>query len=88
MKNDVDMTTGNYKRQILLFMFPLIFSGLLQNIYSITDIVMAGRFIGIEAVSGIGNAIVPLLFLNSLIAGFSSGILILESNISKKIFDI
>lgn len=81
MKNDVDMTTGNYKRQILLFMFPLIFSGLLQNIYSITDIVMAGRFIGIEAVSGIGNAIVPLLFLNSLIAGFSSGILILESNI-------
>ena len=49
-----DMTTGKSAGLILRFSIPLIFGNLFQQLYSIVDAVVVGRFIGVDALASIG----------------------------------
>lgn len=49
-----DMTTGNAGELILRFSFPLVFGNLFQQLYSIADAVVVGRYVGIDALASIG----------------------------------
>ena len=48
------MTTGKSAGLILRFSIPLIFGNLFQQLYSIVDAVVVGRFIGVDALASIG----------------------------------
>lgn len=72
-----DMTTGNPLRHILLFSIPLLIGNIFQQLYNITDLVIVGRFLGVEAFASIG-AVAPLFFLLTfIIVGMTNGFAII-----------
>lgn len=57
-----ELTSGNPLKLIILFMLPIFFGNLFQQLYSFIDALIVGRTIGIEALGAIG-AVQPLIFL-------------------------
>ena len=64
-----DMTVGSPFRHILIFSIPLLLGSLLQQTYSLIDAAIVGRFLGINALAGVG-ASSSVIFL---ILGFCNG---------------
>ena len=52
---EMDMTRGPLLRSILLFMLPLLLSGVLQLLFNATDIVVVGQFAGANAMAAVGS---------------------------------
>ena len=50
-----DLTQGSILKGLLLFAFPLMLSDLLQQLYSLMDSVVVGRFVGSDALAAIGT---------------------------------
>ena len=70
-----DMTTGRPLPLLVKFAIPLTLGNILQQLYNVADSVIAGQFIGVDALAAIGSA-GPLMFmvtgwLNGLTSGFA-----------------
>ncbi len=65
-----DMTTGSPMRLILGFSIPLLFGSLFQQFYSMVDTVIVGRFLGMNALAGVGAT----GSVNFMIVGFCMGV--------------
>ena len=65
-----DLTTGNVLKKMLGFYFPMLFTNLFQQIYSVADTAIVGKGIGDNALGAVGN----LSSLSLLIIGFVTGI--------------
>ena len=63
------MTVGSPTRGILKFAVPLILGYILQQMYLIIDAAVVGRFVGVNALAGVG-ASTSVMFL---IMGFCNG---------------
>lgn len=70
MKN---MISGKPSSLILGFAVPLLIGGIFQQIYNLVDIVIVGRFLGEEALAGVGSTSNLTFFLLSLIMGLCNG---------------
>ena len=66
-----DMTKGSPFKLLAAFWFPLLVGNLFQQVYSLVDSVIVGRFVGVEAFAGISAT----GSLNFLILGLLLGIL-------------
>lgn len=67
------MTTGDYRRKLVLFTIPLFVGNLFQQLYNTADSLIVGNYLGpqaLAAVSGVGSLI--NLFVGFFL-GFSSG---------------
>lgn len=74
-----DMTKGSIARTMISFSIPLIFSGLLQQLYSWADAFIVGNAEGEAALAAIGaSSVVSGLFV-MLITGFTAGLSILSA---------
>ena len=51
-----DLTRGNPRTELIKFSLPLLGSILFQQLYNIADSLVAGKFIGDEALAAVGNA--------------------------------
>ncbi len=59
-----DLTTGNIRELIWKFTLPLLGSMLFQQLYNIADSLVAGKFIGPEALAAVGNSYeITLIFI-------------------------
>ncbi|MDO4355368.1 MAG: MATE family efflux transporter [Clostridia bacterium] len=58
-----DLTTGSVSRQLISFSAPLFFSGLLQTVYSMVDMIVVGQFVGSVGLSAVsvGSEILNVL---------------------------
>ena len=65
-----DMTQGSPMKLILGFSIPLLFGFLFQQFYSVVDTVIVGRFLGVNALAGVGST----GSVNFLIIGFCMGV--------------
>ncbi len=65
-----DMTQGSPMKLILGFSVPLLFGFLFQQFYSVVDTVIVGRFLGVNALAGVGST----GSVNFLIIGFCMGV--------------
>ena len=65
-----DMTQGAPMKLILGFSVPLLFGFLFQQFYSVVDTVIVGRFLGVNALAGVGST----GSVNFLIIGFCMGV--------------
>ena len=63
------MTSGFPLRLILVFSLPILLSGLLQQCYNIADTMIVGRFLKLEALTGMGAT----WALNYIIIAFCQG---------------
>lgn len=70
-----DLTVGNPMKLILGFMMPMIFGLLFQQLYSMVDTLVVGRFLGVEALAGVGSTgsicFLVLGLCNGICAGFA-----------------
>lgn len=65
-----DLTTGSPMKLILSFMLPLIFGLLFQQFYSMVDTIVVGKFIGVDALAGVGST----GSINFLVLGLCNGV--------------
>lgn len=74
-----NMTQGNPLKLILLFTLPVLLGSVFQHLYILTDIYIAGYFLGLHALSVIGVSspvfVMALYFAN----GFTQGLAILTA---------
>lgn len=71
------MTTGNALKLLLTFMIPLIIGNVFQQIYSISDIIIVGRTIGINALAAVGAAAPVFMLLVMVTMGLTNGFTVL-----------
>ncbi len=65
-----DLTVGSPFRLIIGFMGPLLFGLVFQQFYNMADTMIVGRFLGLQALSGVGSTGA----INFLVLGFCTGI--------------
>ena len=75
--NMTDMTQGNPAGLLLRFMVPLLVGNIFQQVYSMVDMMIVGRFVGPDALAAVGaTGSLNFLFF-SLCSGLSNGVGIL-----------
>ena len=79
MKRDTtnDMTIGNPVSLIIKFMIPMCLGNLFQQFYNIADSIVAGKFIGVNALAAIGSTGSLMFFVTGWLNGLSSGFAII-----------
>lgn len=89
MKN-IDLTTGNPTRKILLFSLPIFLGNVFQQIYGMSDTIVVGRFLGKEALAAVGSSSALVIFINAILIGLcmGSGVLFAELYGAKKHEDL
>ena len=69
------MTKGPIARLLLSFSIPLFLGNLFQQLYSMVDTIVVGRFVGVEALAAVGStsgfSFMVVGFAQGLTAGFS-----------------
>jgi len=71
------MTSGNSLKLLLTFMVPLIIGNIFQQMYSISDIIIVGRTIGVNALASVGAAAPIFMLLVMMTMGLSNGFTVL-----------
>ena len=74
-----DMTSGSPVRLILQFMIPVCLGNIFQQFYNVADSIVAGQFIGVDALAAIGSTGSLMFFVTGWLTGLSSGFAILVS---------
>ncbi|MBQ3103919.1 MAG: MATE family efflux transporter [Oscillospiraceae bacterium] len=72
-----DLTRGNLYRQIFFFSLPLIFTNLLQILFNMADVAIAGRFAGSHALGAVGSTSTLIFLYTGFLIGLGSGINVL-----------
>ena len=68
-----DLTQGNVSKQLIRYALPLVTTSLLQSVYSITDTIIAGHFIGNSGLSAINNASLIMNLITQIAIGLTVG---------------
>lgn len=70
-----DLTTGSPTRLVIGFMLPMLFGMLFQQFYSMVDTIVVGKFLGVQALAGVGStgsiAFLVLGLCTGICAGFA-----------------
>jgi putative MATE family efflux protein len=74
-----DLTSGNESKLILQFAMPMLLGNVFQQLYSIIDSIVVGRFIGKEALAAVGASFPIIFTLISLVIGFTMGATIITA---------
>ena len=74
-----DMTTGNPVKLILYFSIPLLIGNIFQQLYSMVDTIIVGRFLGVNALAAVGSTASLSFLVLGFISGLTSGFSVLIS---------
>lgn len=77
--NIKDMTKGSPAKLIFSFALPLMLGNMFQQLYTIVDTAIVGRYVGVEALAAVGAADWPNWMILGLVTGFAQGFCILIS---------
>lgn len=55
MKKEMDMTSGNLLKKIIVFSIPVILSSCLQLLYNAVDLAVVGKFCGHQSLAAVGS---------------------------------
>ncbi|MBQ7897535.1 MAG: hypothetical protein IJ323_03845 [Clostridia bacterium] len=76
-----DLTSGNIYKNFILFAIPMVFAGLLSQMYATIDTVIAGKYLGEVGLAAIGATAPLISFVSSAFWGLSSGFSIYIANL-------
>lgn len=68
-----DLTQGNVFKQLIEFSVPFFLAQILQALYSMADMLIAGKFMGDCGISAINGSSSIIMFITMLLSGFSIG---------------
>lgn len=63
------MTTGKPMPLIVGFAVPLLIGGVFQQVYNLVDVMIVGRYLGEQALAGVGSTGSLTFFMLSLVMG-------------------
>lgn len=78
---EINMTTGSATKKILLYTLPILIGNVFQQIYSLSDTLVVGRFLGSEALAAVGASSALMVFITSIIIGLTLGSSVLFANL-------
>ena len=73
MARQNDLTQGSIWRQLVRYSIPLVISSVLQAMYGMVDMIVAGHFIGSTGLSAINNASSVMNMITNIIIGLATG---------------
>ncbi|MCQ2406173.1 MAG: MATE family efflux transporter [Oscillospiraceae bacterium] len=76
---NLDMTVGDPLKLLTLFTIPALASNLLNQIYTLTDSLIVGRYLGQTSLAAVGVCMPVILMVASMIIGLNIGVGILMS---------
>lgn len=76
---NIDLTTGPIWKKLLLYFFPILASSAFQQLYTVVDAMILGRFAGKAGLAAIDSVASLLKFPINFSLGFSAGAAILVS---------
>lgn len=79
VKKNLDMTEGKPISLLWAFTFPTLMGNLLNQVYSITDSIVVGRYLGQTALAAVGSTMPVILLLAALMIGINVGVGIIIS---------
>lgn len=68
-----DLTKGNVARVILKFALPMLLGNVFQQLYSIVDAVIVGKFLGKDALAAVGASFPIIFTIIALVIGIGGG---------------
>lgn len=74
-----NLTQGNPARQILLFSLPILIGNIFQQLYSMVDTIIVGKFLGNDALGAVGATGAVSFFIIGLVNGTASGLTIITA---------
>ncbi len=74
-----DMTRGNPLKLFIYFSIPLLIGNLFQQLYSMVDAIIVGRFVGQDALAAVGGTSSLFFLVNGFLIGMTSGFAVLVS---------
>jgi putative MATE family efflux protein len=74
-----DFTTGSITKQLLLFSLPMLLGNLFQQVYSMVDAMVVGRYVSGSALAAVGVATTVSNFLLAILIGLTTGASVLLS---------
>lgn len=72
-KYEMDMTSGNLFKKIIVYTIPILLTGILQLLYNAADVAVVGKFAGEEALAAVGSTGALINLIVSLFMGLSVG---------------
>ena len=69
----MDLVNGPVPKTLFLFSFPFMLSTLLQTLYSTTDTIVVGQFLGSSGISAVSNGSQIMQMLYAICIGFTNG---------------
>lgn len=76
-----DLTTGNIRKLLWSFSIPMLISVAFQQMYNIADSVIAGRFIGEDALAAVGASYPITMIFMAIAIGSSAGCAVIISRL-------
>ena len=74
-----NMTQGNPYSLIVSFAIPLMLGNICQQLYTVADTAIVGKFVGVEALAAVGAAGWPVWFIPGILQGLSQGMAVLPT---------
>ena len=74
-----DFTSGHEGKHILKFAVPMLIGNIIQQLFSVVDSVIVGKFIGTEALAAVGASFPVIFIMLSLIIGLAMGTTVIIS---------
>lgn len=74
-----DMTKGSPLKIFIFFSIPLLIGNIFQQLYSMVDTIIVGRFVGVDALAAVGTTGSMFFLVNGMILGLTSGFGVLVS---------
>lgn len=68
-----DMTQGSPTKLIIGFAIPMLIGNIFQQIYNVVDTIIVGRYLGEDALAGVGSTGTLTFFLLALVMGLCNG---------------
>lgn len=79
-KRKIDILNGNIFQQIMLFLYPVLISYIIQQIYGVWDCIVLGRYVSDNALAAYGGSATTLINISiNFISGICAGVTILTA---------
>ncbi len=79
---NVNLTEGVIWKEILFFALPLLVTNLMQQLYSVADLMIVGNFSGVDAMAGIGATTSIINMVIGLALGLATGVSVITVQVS------
>ena len=74
-----DMTTGAPGKIILNFTIPIFIGNMFQQLYSMVDTIIVGKFVGNEALAAVGSCGTLMFLILGFLIGLTAGFMVITS---------